>query len=291
VLLLAGSGTTDRDGNQPPALISDLLKLIAQRLASEGYASIRFDKRSAKTYATEWPKDVAAQNDFFAWDAFVGDATAALRFLQSQPEVDAARTIVAGHSEGALIAMQIAKNLAREPHGPVGLILISAPGRTGAAILREQVSANLKRAGLTADAVRPYEDYVDLAIRQIVKDGSVPPNPPKGLAGLFPRNATRLVQVELSLDPEKILPLCPGPVLVVQGEKDIQVSVLRDFPRVVAALKGRRSGSVDTGVVPSASHNLKAVANENVDPGITGPVVPEALDAIAAFMKTQFPVR
>ncbi|HUI55630.1 MAG TPA: hypothetical protein VLY04_11700, partial [Bryobacteraceae bacterium] len=206
VLLLPGSGPTDRNGNQPPALLSDLLKQIAERLAGEGYVSLRFDKRAARTYAPDWPKDAAEQADFFSWDAFLGDAKAGLRYLQSQAEVDPLRTIVLGHSEGALIAMQIGADLANKAGAPAGLILLSVPGRTGAVILREQVSANLKRAGLAADAVRPYTDYVDLAITQILRDGSVPPNPPAGLGALFPRSAIKLLQVELRLDPAKVLP-------------------------------------------------------------------------------------
>ena len=284
-LLLAGSGPTDRNGNQPPALVTDLLKQIADRLATEGWASLRYDKRAVRTYATSWPKDVAAQNDFFSWESFLGDAKAALAFLQAQAEVDAKRTVVGGHSEGATIAMQIGHDLATKPGVPAGLLLLGAPGRPGGAVLREQLAANLKRAGLTADQTRTYADYLDLAIAQVVKEASVPPNPPTGLGGLFPRNATKLLQVELRFDPAKILPSYPGLVLVIQGEKDIQVSAARDFPLVVAALRTRSRGTMDSLIVPLASHNLKRVADESVDPGLSGPVVPAALDAIAEWLK------
>ena len=63
----------------------------------------------------------------------------------------------------------------------------------------------------------------------------------------------------------------PEPVLVIQGEKDIQVSAARDFPLVVAALKTRSRGTTDSLIVPSASHNLKAVTDENADPGFPDP--------------------
>ncbi len=85
------------------------------------------------------------------------------------------------------------------------------------------------------------------------------------------------------------MPTYLGPVLVVQGEKDIQISATRDAPPLVAALKARSRGSVDIAVVPSASHQLKRVGDENIDPGIAGPVVPQALGAIAAWMKKIFP--
>ena len=181
--------------------------------------------------------------------------------------------------------MQIGHDLASKPGAPAGLLLLSAPGRPGGDVLREQFAANLKRAGLTAEQTHTYTDYVDQAIAQVSKDGTVPPNPPTDLAGLFPRNAIQLLQVELRFDPPKILPLYPGPVLVIQGQKDIQVSAARDFPLVVAALKMRSRGTTDSLIVPSASHNLKAVADENADPGFSGPVVPSALDAMTEWLK------
>ncbi len=290
ILLLPGSGPTDRNGNQPPLLVSDLLMQIAERLASDGYATLRFDKRAARTNAATWPKDVATQNEFFSWDAFVGDAKAALRFLQSRPEVDASRTIVAGHSEGGTIAIEVGRELAGKPNAPAGLVLLSCPGRPVGMLLREQIARGLKRAGVAEEAAKTQTEYIDRAIEQIVKGGSAPPNPPAGLGVLFPANATKLLQVEFSFDPARALRSFPGPVLVVQGANDIQVSAERDFPLLVAALKSR-GGTADSVIVPSASHNLKAVSDENTEPGIAGPVAPQALEAIASWMKKQVPLQ
>src|SRR5262245_26375553 len=284
VLLLPGSGPSDRNGNQPPQLITDLLKQIAERLAADGYASLRFDKRATRGYLSSWPKDVAALNDFFSWDNFVGDARAGLAFLQTQPEINSKQTVIAGHSEGAMIAMQIAHDLDGKAYAPAGLILLSSPGRTLGAVLTEQVYAGLKRGGVTGDAAKPYEDYLPRAIDQIIKDGTVPPNPPQGLAGIFPPSALKLLQIELAFDPAKVLSAYTGPVLVIQGEKDIQISAARDFPLLHSGLKQRKRGTYKALVVPSASHNLKKVENENVEPGFAGPVVPQALDNISEWL-------
>jgi pimeloyl-ACP methyl ester carboxylesterase len=217
-------------------------------------------------------------------------AEAALAFLQSQPEIDATRSVVVGHSDGSVIAMQICHDLQGKAGSPAGLVLLGAPGRPGGGILREQIAASLKRAGLTADQARPYMNYVDLALSQIDKDGTIPPHVPAGFEGLFPVNAAKLLRVELKFDPTKIVPVFQGPVLVVQGEKDIQISVTRDTPLLVAALKARRSGTVEVQIAPSASHQVKNVANENVEPGVSCPVVSAALDAIASWMKKHFQV-
>jgi len=287
VLLLAGSGQTDRNGNVP-GLTIDLLKEIAERLAREGYASLRFDKRAAAVYAASWPADVAKQNDFFSWDSFVGDAKAGLVFLQAQPRIDARRVVIAGHSEGATIAMQIGHDFNGATNAPAGLILISSPGRTGGLIVREQVDMGLKRNGATDEQLRPYLDYVDLVLSQLKKDGTIPPNPPPGLEGLFPPSAAKLLRAEFEFDPARILPGYDGPVLVVQGGKDVQVSALRDTPLLDTALKTRKRGKYEVLIVPSASHNMKKVNNENLEPGLVGPVVTETLDKIAAWMKASF---
>jgi pimeloyl-ACP methyl ester carboxylesterase len=287
VLLLPGSGATDRNGNQPPLLVTDLLKQIAERLAKEGYASLRFDKRSAVRYAKSWPTEVTKQNDFFSWDSFVGDAKAGLANLQAQPEVDGQRVVVAGHSEGGTIAVQIAHDLQGTKAAPAGLILLSTPGRTGSAILREQIAASLKRNSVPAEQARLCTYYVDLAIDQLQKTGTIPPNAPAGLGleYLFPASAAKLLQVELAFEPASLLSAYTGPVLVVQGEKDIQISAARDTPLLSTALKQRQQGASEVLFVKSASHNLKTVGDENADPGLAGPVAPGVLDTIVLWLR------
>ena len=285
VLLLPGSGPSDRNGNQPPALITDLLKQIAERLAADGYASLRFDKRAAHGYAGTWPKDVAALNEFFSWDSFVGDARAGFDFLKSQPEINPRQTVIAGHSEGATIAIQVAHDLEGKPNAPAALILLSAPGRPFGALITDQVFASLKRSNITGAALKPYEDYLPRAIDQVIKQGTAPPNPPQGLGPLFNPTALKLLQVELALDPATVLPIYSGPVLVIQGEKDIQISATKDFPVLQSTLTQRKHGTYRAVTILSASPNLKHVENENAEPGFTGPVVPQVLDTISDWLK------
>ena len=285
VLLLPGSGPSDRNGNQPPGLITDLLKQIAERLAADGYASLRFDKRATRGYANTWPKEVAALNDFFSWENFVGDARAGLAFLQTQPEVNNKQVFIAGHSEGGIIATQVARDLDGKSGAAAGLILLSSPGRPLKEALTDQINASLKRGGYTGEKAKPYEEYLPRAIEQVIKTGTAPPNPPPGLNAIFPPTGLKLLQVELALDPAKVLATYGGPVLVIQGEKDIQISAVNDFPLLQSALKQRKHGTYRAQVVLSASHNLKHVENENAEPGFAGPVVPQVLDTISDWVK------
>lgn len=284
VLLLPGSGPTDRNGNQPPALVTDLLKQIAERLAKDGVATFRFDKRAAHGYSAVWPKGLAAMNDFFVWANFVSDAKAALKFLGSQPGVNPRKLIIIGHSEGGLIAAQIASDTAGKPDAPAALVLMGTAGRTLDILVREQVKASLDRSKLTPAVQKPYLDYMEAAIKQIKANATVPPNPPQGLGGLFNESASKLMQTYFTLDPTKLLARFAGPVLIVQGEKDVQVLASKDTPVLERALKARKSGTVQTVIVPGASHNFKAVSNPDTDPGFTGPVAPLALGKIAAFV-------
>jgi pimeloyl-ACP methyl ester carboxylesterase len=284
VLLLPGSGPVDRDGNAPP-IITTVLKQIAERLASDGYASLRFDKRATSGYASSWPTDPGALDEFFSWDKFVGDALGGLAFLQNQREINSKQVLIAGHSEGAMIAIQIAHDLEGKSNAPAGLILLSSPGRPGGQVITEQIDASLKRANITGEKAKTYRDSLQLAISQISKDGTVPPNMPADLAGLFGAGSIKLWQAELAFDPPKVLSVYSGPVLLIQGEKDIQSSAVNDFPLLQSALKQCKRGTYKAIVILSTSHNLKHVENENLDPAFKGPVVPQVLDTISDWLK------
>lgn len=287
VLLLPGSGPTDRDGNQLPTVATNLLKEFAETLSANGFATLRFDKRATKAYVASFPKDVKAQNDFFAWDKFVGDAKGALRFLGSQKGVDPKRLFIIGHSEGSMIAGQIGHDLNGKPGCPAGLVLMGAPGRTLGPVIREQVLASLNRAKMAAEAQKPYVSYLDEAIALISQGKDPPPNPPMGLGALFPPSAIKLMQSYFTNDPAITASSFSGPVLIVQGQKDIQVLARKDTPRLLAALKARKKGQVEAFIVPSASHNLKQVKDENVEPGFTGPVVPTAIEKVVGWLKAR----
>ena len=151
VLLLPGSGPSDRDGNQT-GLTIDILKQIAERLSEEGVASLRFDKRAVPTvYGKSYPKDLAGLGDFFSWEAFVQDAEAAFDCMKSQAEVDGARTGVLGHSEGGVIAIGMSKK-----SQPKGLILVSTPARNMGDLILEQLSQGMPSKTTPPDQLKDF---------------------------------------------------------------------------------------------------------------------------------------
>jgi dienelactone hydrolase len=342
VLLLPGSGPTDRNGNQPPLLVTDLLKQIAERLAAEGIASLRFDKRAAPGYRDTWPKDLAAMSDFFSYDNFINDAKGALAYLRGREEIDPKRVAMIGHSEGGLFTLQIARDLDAasavpaehpvakpdpkadpkpatdqpptdpakppaekqiKPQPLAAIVLMGTAGRTLGPVVHEQIAAALKAQGADEAATKLYMEATDNAIAAITKDAKVPADIPPGLVGLFNASAAKLMQSYFTVDPAELAKQYRGPVLILQGEKDAQVSKDRDTPRLLEALEQRarkpttpppstnpaiappvRIDSVELAIIPNASHNLKPVTGPR-DPAFTGPVVPEALDKLAAWLK------
>ncbi|HSI74093.1 MAG TPA: hypothetical protein VK934_13025 [Fimbriimonas sp.] len=279
LLLLPGSGPTDRNGNQPPLLVTDLLKQIADKLAANGVASFRFDKRAAPAYSTKWPKEPAALNEFFSWENFVGDADAALKLLAGQPEVDPARVGTLGHSEGGLIALQMAQTAK-----PWTLVLLGTPGRNMAVIVREQVSSALKRQSAPKNVYDEFMGHVEKATKQVVEKGSVPDDLPPGLMPLFNPSVVKILQSYFKLDPPAMAKAFAGPVLLINGKFDNQVSAERDAPVLYKGLTSRKDGKQEFVIVDGASHNFKKVANLD-EPGFTGDVQPGLLDAILRWIK------
>lgn len=286
LLLLPGSGPTDRDGNQPPLLVTDLLKQIAERLAAEGVASLRFDKRSARRHwGALLALDLERQNEFLGYASFVGDAAAGFAFLRGHDGVDPERAGILGHSEGGLLALQVAADTAAVDGAPrpAALVLAATGGVTLADLLRHQIGRSVQTY---PEALRKtLLDDLERAIERIVADATVPSDLHAGLRPLFPANATRLLQSELAVDPAELAPAWPGPALLLHGALDVQVPAQESTERLRAAF-ARRGGDArcDVLVVPGASHNLKRVASEG-EPGFTGEVVPAALDGLAAWVK------
>lgn len=261
MLLLQGSGPTDRDGNQLPDVRTNLLRQMARNLAEQGIATLRFDKRGMNANAKELPQDPAALRDFVAWENFVGDAELAYRWLAADPSIDSERVGVAGHSEGGLIALNIAQ---RGRSLPKALVLLSTPGRPLGAVVADQLTELMERQG--ASAAHKMEILAeDKRIRAaILTTGDIPEDVPPGLQPLYPVYLGRYYQSLLQFDPAKALELFGGPSLVLAGGADLQVSPERDFQPLSAILLAKDNGSAAF-IAPGVSHNLKPV-----QPGETG---------------------
>ena len=150
VVLVSGSGPTDRDGNN--ALVPDridLLKQIAELLAEAGIASLRYDKRGIGASSAKPHGSIAELERFFSWENFVGDVVAAQAELVKHDEIKSYATALLGHSEGGLLVLAAAPTIVKNP--PYGMVLVATPGRKLDEILRAQIGRGAPNLVAPAD--------------------------------------------------------------------------------------------------------------------------------------------
>lgn len=271
VVLIAGSGPTDRDGNNPliPAHV-DTLKLIAERLAAAGIATLRYDKRGIGQSTQRPDGSFVEQERFFLWDHFVADAAAAHAELVKQDEIKPYATAFLGHSEGGLLAL--AATQAMGPRRPFGLVLASTPGRRLGDIVRDQIGRNAPTLVAAADRI----------IATILETGHVPVSTTGELQLIFPPYAGPFLQAALAFDPALTLARVDSPCLLVHGGADSQIVPLADIQPLLDVL-AKRTAPGEALVVPAVSHNLKQVFGPT-DLGFTGPLAPAVGNKLAEWL-------
>jgi pimeloyl-ACP methyl ester carboxylesterase len=213
VLILSGSGPTDRNGNSPmlPGKNNTLL-MLAEGMASNGIASLRYDKRGVGESAGA----MVAEADL-RLDTYVDDALSWCEQLRKDKRFSA--VIIAGHSEGSLIGMLAAKRCNAD-----GFISISGAGRSAADILRTQLAGKLP-----PDLAAQSE-----AIIRGLEAGRTTENPPPALDAIYRPSVQPYMISWFRYDPVKWIATLTCPVLIVQGTTDLQVGV-DDAKRLAAA--------------------------------------------------------
>jgi dienelactone hydrolase len=284
MLLLQGSGPVDRDGNIPQVFETDLQKQIAEALAEAGVASLRYDKRGEYANKTELPADKGEVAAFLEWSNFVGDAVAAWRFLREQPGIDRERIGIFGHSEGGVLALAAARQLLDEGEAPAVLVLAATPGRPMGEVVRQQIEQIMKQRGVDPQNAARLIEKLDDIQEKIADTGQVPETVPAPLKPLYRPELAQYWQNLLRLDPAELAKLFPGPVLIIEGTADKQVSVRDDALRLDEALSERPADDHDLLISPRVSHELKSVSKP-ADPGDAGPIKPSIVEGITAWIK------
>lgn len=199
-LLIAGSGPTDRDGNNPMGR-NDSLKRLAQALAKHGIASLRYDKRGVGQ-----SRAAASDESQLSVDSYVTDAVAWARLLNADSRFS--DVVLIGHSEGALIA-----SLAAAAVHPAALISIAGSGRPIDLLLREQLQGRLPPS-LLATAHYLIDE---------LKAGRIHEQVPDALQVLFRPSVQPYLISLFRQDPASAFGNTTAPALIIQGTHDIQV--------------------------------------------------------------------
>lgn len=270
VLIIAGSGPTDRDGNSPllPGA-NNSLKLLAEALATRGIASVRYDKRGvgmtgkAMQAAAEKTKTVLREEDL-NFENYIDDAVRWGKQLLSDSRFSTLTVI--GHSEGSLIGMVAAQRL-----GAHAFVSIAGAGRPIQQIIMEQV-----RAQLRPELVKTTEDILD----QLAK-GKTVASVPAELNVMFRPSVQPYLISWLPYDPLKEITKLRVPVLIVQGTTDIQATS-GDAKRLA---EGNPAAKLL--LIEGMNHVFKMVPNEKDKQvaSYSDPKLPVALDLISAISK------
>ena len=261
VLLISGSGPTDRDGNQP-RLQNNSLKLVAEGLQAAGIATLRFDKRGVAASA-----GAAAREEDLRFDTYVEDARQWLATLKVQTGVK--RLFILGHSEGALIGVIVGQD-----DGASGTISLAGAGLPAADILRRQIKASPNGEQVQALAEPTL---------QKLEQGELDPAPSPLLYTLFRPSVQPYLISWFRVDPRIEISKAQGRVLILQGSTDIQV-----LAEDAQSLKAARPDAV-LAIIEGMNHVLKTASADRAaniasysEPET--PLAPGLMEAITGFI-------
>ncbi len=268
VLIIPGSGATNRDGNSGPnGIRAAPYRLLAEGLAARGISTIRIDKRGILGSAGAGSANAATIADYAA------DTRQWVRAARAR---SGARCVwLLGHSEGGLVALVAGQN----PEDLCGLILVAAGGRPIGAVLREQLRASPVYAPLLGQALPAIEALE--AGRRVDVTGM-----DQRLLPLFAPPVQGQMISLLSYDPARLMASVRQPTLIVQGDRDLHVNET-DARRLTEAGPGARLV-----MLQGVNHVLKAVATDDRAANIATygnpslPLAPGVVEAIADFIRT-----
>lgn len=266
VLIVPGSGPTDRDGNNPSGLRSDAYKLLAEGMIEERIASVRIDKRGMFGSAGAGDPNVTSTQPY------VDDIRAWIDAIKAERGPDSGCVFLLGHSEGALMV-----SLAAEGRDDVcGVILVAGMGRRMSDVIREQLEANPANA--------PVLDQAMAAISEL--EAGRHPDTTDMHPALLPLFRPAVQDYLISMfatDPVEAVRRAGKHTLILQGTTDLQVSV--DDARLLDA-----APNTELRLIEGMNHILKEAPTdraENIatysDPGL--PLAPRLVRRIRDFIR------
>ncbi|TRM13199.1 alpha/beta fold hydrolase [Lentibacillus cibarius] len=263
MIIIPGSGPTDRNGNSSGVQgANNSLKMLAERLAEQGIASVRYDKRGVG-------KNVAAaipENELM-FAQFVDDAVAWTELLAKDESYSNVGII--GHSQGSLVGM-----LAAQQGDVDTFVSLSGAGRTIDQVLYSQL-----RSQLSDELLQETKDILGK-----LKQGEQVKNISQGLQNVFRPSVQDFLASWMAYDPSEEIASLDMPVLLVNGGRDLQVPVSE------AESLRKAKPDADRLVLEKMNHVLKeAPADEQGNKETYGnpdlPLADGLVDEIVGFLK------
>lgn len=259
VIMLQGSGPTDRNGNQS-FVKNDALKKLARNLAENGIASYRYDKRTLQAQRLN-----IAEKDM-RFDDFVTDAVSVLEHFQNQDKFG--KLVVLGHSQGSLVGMLAAKERAD------GFISIAGLAKPIDSMLTEQI----------ANQMPGLKENVQQAFAEMRTTGSTSSYNPV-LESIFRPSVQPFILSWMKYDPLEEISKLEIPVLLINGSNDLQVDETE-----AQRLKTAHPGA-DLVILKNMNHILRRIEGDDLEnsksynePGL--PLHPELIGVITKFIES-----
>jgi pimeloyl-ACP methyl ester carboxylesterase len=259
VIVIAGSGPVDRDGNAGGLLRSDAYRELAEALAKHGVATIRYDKRGVGQ------STMGGKLEDLGFDDFVSDASALVAMARVNDKLSG--VYLFGHSEGALIALEVASTTKVD-----GIVSAAGAGRPVSEVMREQLSRQLIPEDL---------HEFDGIIAALKAGKPIEPKAPS-LQRLIDPALAKFLRGMLLADPRTLAASYQGKLTVVQGDNDMQITVDKDARALAAAHAGARLV-----VLKDVTHTLKHDLKKGLDqPSYRDPTIPIDAGVVDAVLAT-----
>lgn len=264
VIIIAGSGATDMNGNSIGArMTNNSLLYLARELAANGIASVRYDKRGIGTSTAA----ATAEQDI-RFEHYIGDAALWADKLGSDARFS--KVVIAGHSEGSLIGMVAAQ----QSKAVKGYISIAGCGSPAYEILERQLKSQPERI-----------QQESAAICKELREGRTVEKVPFYLSSLYRASVQPYLISWFRYDPAVEIAKLDIPVLILQGDRDLQVGV-EEAEKLQAAREG-----ASFYIIKDMNHVLKPCVTDDMkeqlkiynDPDL--PLKPELVTHIVEFVK------
>jgi len=256
-IIIAGSGPTNRNGNQN-FLKNNSLKKLAEGLTNTGIATFRYDKRIVKQI-----RQGKVDNDIM-FDDFVSDASDVIDYFIEKDVYS--KIYIIGHSQGSLVGMLAAKDKAD------GFISLAGAGNNIGDVLIEQVTQMAPKLGEETQRI------VDL-----LKAGKTTTDYPAALASLFGPDLQLFMMNWMKYNPTQIIESLKIPILIINGTKDLQVS--ESEAQLLKAANERASLSI----IENMNHVLFEIKGDDLENSKSynesfRPISPQLITSITDFI-------
>lgn len=258
VIIIAGSGPTDRNGNQQ-MMENNSLRFLAEGLYEKGISTYRYDKRIVK----QMKKRILSEKDI-RFDDFIKDAVDITEYFKKGGEFS--KIYLLGHSQGSLVGMVAARGRAD------GFISIAGAGQAIDQVIVDQLEE--QAPGLKDNAIQAFDD---------LRVNGVAVNYSPGLASIFRKDIQPFILSWMKYDPKTEIAQLDIPVLIINGDKDLQVQISE------AEHLQEAQPNAQFEIIPSMNHIFKKIEGNDIENSKSYnqynlPVMPALIETISAFI-------